>query len=335
MKVIENPHRSFCRDVAESCPWATFFHSPIWHDIVVAVEPDLKSTPLGFELDDGTKGYLPLLEKPSEGKGLIRRYESTHQGCYGGIVADGEVGPEIQAEVLDEVTGVNIDKISLTGNPLTDWTVEAPGFELEDDFTHIIELDKSFEDILSDFSRGHRSSMNKAEREGVEVRSSREVEDFERYFKAYQASLERWGEDASSNYPWEFFEAVQQFAEEYPDNIRLWLAEYEGELASGALVFYWNRHVDYWHGAAYKKHFDRRPNNLLHPEIIEHALGIEDEDGEQQIQYYDFNPSGGHEGVASFKSRFGADKVEFKRATYRNQVADAVGNFVSLVGGGD
>ena len=334
MDILDDPSDSFCRDVAESCPWATFFHSPLWHELVTAAEPELSSSPVGFELDDGTRGYLPLLEQPAKAKGLIRRYESTFQGCYGGIVADGAVGPEHLEELLGEIQGANVQRIKLNGNPLTDWRLELEDFEMETDYTHLLDLTQPWDEILSNMSRGHRSSMNKAQRNGVEVRASNDLEDFERYFEAYQASLERWGEDASSEYPWSFFEAVHEFANEYPEHIRLWLAEIDGELGSGALVFYWNRHLDYWHGAAHEEYFDDRPNNLLHPRIMEHAKGIEDDDGGQQFEIYDFNPSGGHEGVANFKSRFGSEKTEFDRGTYRNKLAKTVGDFASLVGGG-
>jgi hypothetical protein len=42
-----------------------------------------------------------------------------------------------------------------------------------------------------------------------------------------------------------------------------------------------------------------RPNIILHSEIIRQCC-------EQGCRYYDFNPSGGHEGVDRFKALFGA-----------------------------
>jgi hypothetical protein len=51
--------------------------------------------------------------------------------------------------------------------------------------------------------------------------------------------------------------------------------------------------------------------------MIEHYLGA-------GFAYYDFNPSGGHEGVVSFKSRFGAERREFVRAEYASGPAAAL-----------
>jgi len=331
MDLLESPDDAFLNRVAEACPWATFFHSPIWHDLVATTEPEIQSSPVGFRLDDGTEGYLPLLEKPAKMGGLTRRYESTFQGCYGGIIADGEVDSEVRQRIFQSIQGQRVDRIKLTGNPLTEWSLPSETFELEEDFTQIIDIDRSWDDIVSDFARGHRSSYNKARREGVQVRHTRDPEDFERYFKAYEASLERWGEDASSAYPWSFFETVQSFAEQHPDHIRLWLAEIDDNLASGALIFYWNRHVSYWHGAAHAEYFDQRPNNLLHPRIIQDAIERTTV-GEDNFEVYDFNPSGGHDGVVQFKSRFGTDRVSFQRGTHRNDLMDKVQDFVSLFG---
>jgi CelD/BcsL family acetyltransferase involved in cellulose biosynthesis len=55
----------------------------------------------------------------------------------------------------------------------------------------------------------------------------------------------------------------------------------------------------HWHGASLEKYFRLRPNNLIYYEAIKDAC-------ESGFSWFDFNPSSGHEGVRSFKKRFGS-----------------------------
>lgn len=85
--------------------------------------------------------------------------------------------------------------------------------------------------------------------------------------------------------------------------------------AAGALGFYAKSHVVYWRGAAYSDYFELRPVNLLMYEAIKHAC-------ENGYSWFDFNPSGGHEGVKAFKKSFGptalrADIVSISSMSYR------------------
>jgi lipid II:glycine glycyltransferase (peptidoglycan interpeptide bridge formation enzyme) len=143
----------------------------------------------------------------------------------------------------------------------------------------------------------------------VRVRPATSINDYHAYYNAYQDSLQRWGERASMHYPRMLFENGFQLAKIYPDNIKLWLATVNEKVIAGAWVFYWNQHVDWWHGAAYASYFDHYPNNVLQTHIIIDAL-------EKGYKFYDFNPSGGHENVARFKARFGAKKLPISRWEY-------------------
>ena len=70
-------------------------------------------------------------------------------------------------------------------------------------------------------------------------------------------------------------------------------------MVAGAVCLYDRKHVCYWHGAALDKYFALRPVNLLLFEIIKQA-------SEQGHDWFDFLPSGKHEGVRKFKENFGA-----------------------------
>jgi CelD/BcsL family acetyltransferase involved in cellulose biosynthesis len=85
--------------------------------------------------------------------------------------------------------------------------------------------------------------------------------------------------------------------------IKLWTAVVEDRLVAGALCFYGQGQVVYWHGAALEAYFHVRPVNLLFCEAIKDAC-------ETGYRWFDFNPSGGHEGVKAFKQSFGAVSLQ-------------------------
>jgi hypothetical protein len=148
---------------------------------------------------------------------------------------------------------------------------------------------------------------------GVTVRNSKDINDFKEYYKAYEDSLVRWGDKASSFYPWRFFEVCFALSTIYPENIKLWIAELDDRLIAGALVFYWGQHADWWHGASYEKYFEYYPNNVLQTAIVKDAI-------ERGYAYYDFNPSGDHKGVEDFKGRFGSKNIPITVLTYEHKV---------------
>lgn len=315
MDITETPDSDFHWQVVRDCPYSTFYHTPLWHDLAAGEDSARTARAFGITFENGTRAVLPLLEE----RRVLKKYVSTFAGCYGGLVADGPIPDEGAQALYEHVFSLGGKKYKFISNPLTDEppTPDIDNEDVEHDFTHMLELDRDLDAIVSEYSRGHRSSLKKGRREGVVARPSANVEDYRRYFEAYLASMDRWGKDPSTGYPWSFFERAYNLSQEYPESITLWLATVDEEVASGALIFKWNQHVSYWHGAAHEEYFDYRPNNVLHTEIIASAL-------DEGYQYYDFNPSGGHDGVAQFKSRFGAKKQPVKRRTYSRSLLEAV-----------
>jgi hypothetical protein len=167
--------------------------------------------------------------------------------------------------------------------------------DMEED-TRVLELTGGFDVVRRGYTKGAASAVAKALRHGVTVRIAAGVDDWCAYYRVYEDSLRRWGERASSRYGWELFDALQRRGS---PRIRLWLALHSGKIVAGALCFYAKRHAVYWHGAALSDSFPMSPVNLLMNEAIRDACG-------RGYAWFDFNPSGGHEGVEAFKKHFGA-----------------------------
>ena len=294
----EKPSIELWEEVARECEYATFFHTPAWARIIEKSLPKYRISTKVYVFEDGISAILPLM---TSGRVYKKTSYSMAPGVYGGPIAGGELNPERIRGIFSDLCRLNVRNMHIVGNPLFDYEMPA-GYRCRDDFTHILKLDKGFDSIWKGFSKGHRSSAKKAERMGVQIDLARSSEDYGQYYRVYEDSLRRWGDRATSHYEFGLF---QNIFEEDNSDIRLWLARVGEEVIAGALVFYWNNHIVWWHGAALDKFFEYCAPNLLNTEIIR--------DGCQRgYLYYDFNPSGGHKGVADFKRRFGAEKRKIR-----------------------
>lgn len=298
---VFRPDENTWLSIAKQCQYATFFHTPFWHQLAAETYPWYEDCTIGFEMKDGTKVILPLLEARMSDATQRRDLISTFAFCYGDAIAPRELSSEEHVAIYNTILESNVDQFIVVTNPLTIGSFVLEGFIGHDDFTQLLYLDPLFDRIFAKFSKGHKSSTTKGRRLGVKTRVADTIKDYQDYFGAYQSSLKRWSDKRLIEYPWTLFENGYLLAKAYPCNLKLWIAEFKGELIAGAWIFYWNNHVVYWHGAAYEEFFCFSPVNVLLADVIQDAC-------ERHFSYFDFNPSGGLEGVAAFKRRFGATK---------------------------
>ena len=306
---------------AKACPYATYFHTPYWYDLIV---PDQGHTALSVCFNDGVSAIIPIA-KVRRMYGLLVDHFSSPGGTYGGWISgsaldEGHVKALVdillskknltfRVNPFDEKSSPVISSLTIPSSTesLPVKSSSAPSstsITITDDFTHTLDLTKGVDELFGALSRGHRSAINSAARGGVAVRAAEAPEEWERYYGLYLDSLERWRAGGpelrpGTVYPPAFFRRLRG---NLTGNEILWLALKDGEPISGALVFYWGGHAVYWHGASSARSFSLKPNNLLFWEIVKDAR-------RKGCKVFDFNPSGGYGGVESFKDRFGAARV--------------------------
>jgi hypothetical protein len=292
-------------ETARECEYATFFHTPHWHRLGLAALPAGREASLAGRLPGGERFVLPLIRTGRRLGGLFSILVSGAAGCYGGPIFTGPAGETVPERlVLTVARRMHAAPLTLAGNPFAPFALRRG--QHRTDFTQLLRLEGGADELFSRFSSNHRSSVGKGRKLGVRTRVAATDEDFLAYYGVYENSLERWGERATSRYSPGFFREVRRLALELPENVKLFLAEHEERIVAGALVFCWNRHAVYWHGAALSDYFSTRAPLVLQAGIIEHLRAA-------GFKHYDFNPSGGHEGVVRFKEGFGAQRREFVR----------------------
>ena len=285
-------------DIWHSCAYATYFHGGEWAKIWETYSggttvPD----PVGIVFSDGTRVVLPF-SKQTVLKGYASRWVSSPAGTFGGWIGRSHLTSTHQA-VLAKWIAASYPDLIWRLNPYEPLTAAVPGARVNTDETHCLDLSVGFDEIYRGWSKGHGSAARKARKArdaGVVIKLAENEEDWRNYFRVYNASQQRWGARATSAYDWSLFEAIFKRASPH---VRLWLAIHERCIVAGALCFYSAAHAVYWHGAALSDYFRLRPVNLLMQEAIRDACA-------RSIRWFDFNPSGGLEGVKAFKRSFNA-----------------------------
>jgi hypothetical protein len=299
MRCLKKPPTDLWEKVARECEYATFFHTPTWARIIEKSLPCFRIGTKAYILEDGTNVILPLMVR---GLPYRKKYCSMVPGVYGGPIAGRKLTTSEVDLIFSDLCRLGVSRIDVTGNPMIDFSLSA-NYRCREDFTHILDLDKGFDGICKGFAGGNKGRARKAARMGVEVTVANSLEDYQEYYKVYQDSLRRWGKGATSSYSFELFRNI---FEAKNSDIRLWIASVKGRTVAGVLVLYCNNHAVYWHGSSLEEYFEYCASNLLHVEIIKDTCN-------KGYRYYDFNPSGGHEGVAKFKKSFGAEQRRILR----------------------
>lgn len=305
MQIKKWPDVAFWNELASASPASTFYHTPLWHTIVIEAYKDYAIGTCGFVFNNGGRVVFPCIQT-KKGRPLLgkSRLKSSVFGGYGGCIADNNVTVAQQREIYDWLVKQRAS-IAIDTNPFVKTAVKLPeGFICREDFTQALTLSKDEQTLYQKLNRGGKSNLNQAKKHGITVRLARTDSDIHAYYALYRDTLRRWGDSALFEYPESLFFTIFAHA---GDGIKIWLAEKEAVIVAGVIIFYWNRIATYWHGASHQDYFQCYPNNMLHMEIIRDAAAA-------GFRYYDFGPSGGQEGVARFKKSFGAVELPFVSA---------------------
>jgi len=293
--VTDNVDHAEWQEIADNCSYATFFQTPSWYAAFQKTVSSLRIATKRFSFSDGKTAVLPLMAQ-STSKGLHGHYITGPAGCYGGWISKDQLEVGHAAAMARWLMNGN-RSVSWRINPYDELTSLLGPYVTMEDTTEVIQLgDINNEDQLRrSYKRSVRKEINKARRANITIGQADSWDQWASYFELYQANLHRWGDKATSNYPIDIF---RHFFECDPRNVRLWLAYHDGRIVGGNLNFYQSRHCVEWHASFDQEYFGLGARNILVDSIIVSAM----HDG---YEYYDFNPSGGHEGTRKFKQSFG------------------------------
>jgi CelD/BcsL family acetyltransferase involved in cellulose biosynthesis len=278
-----------------ACPWSTYPQSRAWaEDWSAYTGGQMTPEPRLVRFSDGRRVVLPLTRQRRRSG---PRYLLTPAGNYGGWLS-GEPLASAHAELLVELLMQTFRPLWWRVNPFDPLAAVAARHASLSEVTYVLALDRA--DELQSGHRQHCQSVRKARRLGLRVRpAAAGAGEWHAYYDIYEAALQRWGDDASSCYGPELFELLRR-----REGVELWVVEApDGTVISGAIALYARRHVALWHMATLAAHYRSRPTSLLIADLVRDAQ-------RRGLEWFDLNPSGGHEGVVEFKERVGAEPLE-------------------------
>jgi hypothetical protein len=282
----------------QACDYSTYFHSLEWATIWDKyTDGRIHPEPLLITFSDGLRALLPFSSQKIL-KGFAKQIITSPADTYGGWISRDELTVE-HGQLLADYMCKKFSSLLWRFNPYDEIVSKLNCTDFNKDETDVLDLERGFDSIYHSWTKGHKSASRKARREGIIIQRADRKEDWVTYYRIYEHTLKRWGDEVGFRYTWKFFETIYGMLSK---NIVLWVAKFEDKIVAGALCFYSKNHVVYWHGAALSDYFNMRPVNLLMHEIIEDAC-------KRNYRWFDFNPSGGHEGVKAFKESFRTKKL--------------------------
>ena len=179
-----------------------------------------------------------------------------------------------------------------------DYSLLKNGFEyFKREVTSTLFIEQNEEGILKKFRDSHARGVRKAEKIGIEVRKTNQVEEF---YTILKENLKiRHGVE-----PTHTLEEIYKLINLFPKSINVFGAFYNGEMIAGALNFLVKSDVALAFYISHKEEFqDLRPLNLLFFNIFKWALN-------ENIKIYDFGiftvNGEPNMGLGRFKENFGA-----------------------------
>lgn len=314
-------------------PEATFYHTRTWARIVTRAFPGLEDRSRWLDIGRG-RVALPLYGWRRLG-GLLTTLQSGFPFLYGGpiprLVSDRDAVPDVVRSLSRGGESFLVIPSPFGATPggegpdgRTDLAEDPAGWEtprrvqVESDSTQAFRLPSRFEEYWEKtLTTAKRNDVRRLAKKGVSIRRGQGRDDIAAVYRFYRASFSRWGGRPGFVYPEEMYHAMVDLGGE---NVRLYLAEFEGKIVGGAFVLRWNGRAHYH--AGYFDHDARalRPNVLLQERIIRDAI----EDG---LTEYDMLPSGGNVGVEAFKESFGAVRLPMRRLRYQaplHRIVDSI-----------
>jgi len=172
----------------------------------------------------------------------------------------------------------------------------------------VLALDKTEEEILIGMKPKTRYNINLAQRKGVTMREGTQADVLE----FYKLMLETATRNSYRLHPQNYY--FQMWDHLAPNNLKLLLAEYQGQILAGVLMSIYGDTATYLHGGSSQRMKEAMAPYLLHWEAIRLARGL-------GCKYYDFggvaaNDDSKHSwaGISRFKKGFGGFLVSYPGA---------------------
>lgn len=165
-----------------------------------------------------------------------------------------------------------------------------------------VNLEQDLSSMRKDFTKGNKSSISKAHRSGVKIRSSSTTDEIDAFYQLYTATMERNKAKEAYFFSREFFENTFRLL---GGSVKLFSAWYQDRIIAASLFLFKGNLAHYYLSGSDANSLSLCPNNLLLYEAILWA---------KERGYKIFDLGGGYEpndSLFHFKSSFSKTTADF------------------------
>lgn len=204
-------------------------------------------------------------------------------------------------------------QISLTSDLLDTRPFKWAGYNVEPKYNYIFDLSKGADSLWANFKKNLRQNINRAKRRGIYAEESSKKEDLEWIF---ETTMKRYNEQGKVFYPSKDY-LLDLYDTFYPQNMKIFVAMYNGEVVSGLVDLYYKNKVVSWLGNI-KVNLKRvTPNEVLQWEAIKSAI-------EHDMKYY-IEMGANTKRLCAYKSKYNPDLLlSFSAKKYASKIPKLV-----------
>ncbi len=238
---------------------------------------------------------------------------STVYGYSGPVVkcSSPELRKELVKEFLDSLTKYCVENKIVSGfirfhpvaNNYADFKEEVNLIDERE--TVFVNLEKDSDDLFGELNKKTRNQIRNAEKKGVEVYRSEDVEDLKEFVRLYLERMEFVKTSKRYLFPFEFYKNTVEMLE---DKSSLFVAKYNGKVIASSLFIHYGPFAHYHFSGSDYNYWNLSPANLI---LWKAILYLKDK------RFKKLHLGGGNspgDSLFHFKSGFSKDRSMFRGA---------------------
>jgi hypothetical protein len=315
IKILDANNENAWNEAVFSSSWGTLFHTVEWLKVVqkhssaeyfplmfykgsqlVAIYPFfiLKQGPIKVALSPPSRSYMLYLGP------VLTDYLSMKQDKKESTFI--QVQQEIDRYIF-ETLGCKYARIRSSPGLYDSRPLRWSGYTIEPFYTYRIDLTKGIAPVWEQFDRKLRVEINKAEREGVTVRTGDRDDLVFIHDLLYKRYLDQGLKPADyKNFLLDIYEKF------YPDNLKIFVAEHNGKRIGGTINLHFKNIMYLWVGVPKAGLAGISVNDLVQWDAIKWAQAA-------GLDYYEEMDAGDDSRLRHFKSKYNPDLVIWYSAT--------------------
>jgi hypothetical protein len=315
IKTLDNSNENAWDDIVSSSSHGTLFHTVKWLKIVQK-RLNAEFLPLMFYKGNQLVAIYPLFVIK---QGIIKLAFSPPPRAYmlylGPVIADFDKLKQDKKESMYIQIQEEMDKyifktkcckyarIRSSPGLYDSRPLKWSGYTVDPCYTYRIDLTKGIDFVWEQFEGKLRVKINNAIKKGVTVRLGDEEDLDYIHSLLYDRYIQQGIQP--TDYKKYLLDIYQKF---YPDNLKIFIAEYNGQRISGTFNLCWKNVMYLWVGVPKSELSGISPNDLINWEAIKWASA-------NGLEYYEEMDAGDDPRLTPFKSKYDPDLVIWYSAT--------------------